>query len=193
MNTVNFKEIPIMEWGNNLAMKGMYYEDKDENGFIVPLLQKTILVNQEPKVVLMNREQWDEMLNQIDRKFVTGIDHKGEKMVLSKGRRQIDSTISWKVYKRDEYKCRYCAIDHVPLTVDHIVLWENGGATHEDNLVACCRKCNRKRGNLNYRQWLTDPYYTARKEYLTADVIAANELLGTKLDTLPTVLRQRKR
>ncbi|WP_212636678.1 HNH endonuclease, partial [Salmonella enterica] len=56
-------------------------------------------------------------------------------IILRKNQRILDQKIAWEVYRRDKYKCRYCGIDNVPLTVDHIITWESGGATHADNLM----------------------------------------------------------
>ena len=137
-------------------------------------------------------DEWHEIFKQQDYNFVKG-ELNGEKILLRKSQRNVDGTISWKVFRRDGYKCRYCAIDHVPLTVDHIWLWEEGGATHEDNLVSACKKCNRTRGNMNYRNWLKSDYYISKMKYLSHYTIKANQELADNLNNLPRVEKQRKR
>lgn len=176
-----------MEWGNSIVMKGILYEDIEGNNIIVPLLKKSIN-NTEPSLLSINKEEWDELLMQFDKKFTEGTLGAQEKMVLQKGTRQIDSAISWNVFRRDNYACRYCGINFVPLTVDHIITWETGGATHEDNLLTSCRKCNRKRGNTPYEEWITSSYYLKKADkYLSNKIIKANELIVSKLDKLPRV------
>ena len=105
-------------------------------------------------VLDMDGDDWKALLRQSDlvEKEVLSKDQTGTfyKAVARKCQRNIEQGISWNVYRRDGYKCRYCGNDKVPLTVDHLVLWEDGGPSIEDNLVACCRKCNKIRGDLKY-------------------------------------------
>jgi 5-methylcytosine-specific restriction endonuclease McrA len=76
-----------------------------------------------------------------------------------KSQRQIDSKVQWDCFRRDKYKCVYCNRDDVPLTIDHIMTWENGGPTTVENLVTACKKCNKTRGNTPYGDWLESDYY----------------------------------
>lgn len=48
------------------------------------------------------------------------------------------------VMKRDKGKCRYCGAD--ANQIDHITPYSRGGDHDEDNLVACCKECNRAAG-----------------------------------------------
>jgi 5-methylcytosine-specific restriction endonuclease McrA len=108
-----------------------------------------------------------------------------KKAILRKSTRQIDAGVSWRVFKRDEYTCRYCGKDDVPLTVDHLVLWEKGGPTIEDNLVACCKKCNKKRGNMKYEDWLVSDYYKKVSKNLSAEIRELNCVTKFSLSTIP--------
>ena len=50
---------------------------------------------------------------------------------------------------RDNSTCQYCD-KHLPpseLTLDHIMPRSRGGESTWDNLVACCKKCNHRKGN----------------------------------------------
>lgn len=107
------------------------------------------------------------------------------KAIVRKSQRQIDQAVSWKVFRRDGYTCRYCARDDVPLTVDHLVLWEEGGPTIEENLLSACRKCNKTRGRLQYVQWLVHPYYAKMADERGEILNAANILLASTLDAIP--------
>lgn len=51
------------------------------------------------------------------------------------------------VLARDNYTCQYCGCRDRDLTIDHVhPRWMGGGNTW-DNLVACCRKCNLRKGD----------------------------------------------
>jgi 5-methylcytosine-specific restriction endonuclease McrA len=112
-------------------------------------------------------------------------DGKLAKIVIRKSTRQIEQGVSWAVFRRDKYKCRYCGKDDVPLTVDHLVLWEDGGPSIEENLVACCRKCNKTRGSMQYEKWLSSDYMKKLGENLTEDEKWANVLLVSTLHKIP--------
>ena len=53
------------------------------------------------------------------------------------------------VFKRDEYVCQYCSIelDSTTATIDHVLPRCRGGKHEWNNIVTCCLKCNRKKGN----------------------------------------------
>ncbi len=50
---------------------------------------------------------------------------------------------------RDHSQCQYCG-KHLPpseLTLDHVFPRSRGGESTWDNLVACCKRCNHKKGS----------------------------------------------
>ena len=51
------------------------------------------------------------------------------------------------IYARDHYRCQYCGTkcQGKDLTLDHILPESRGGPFTWDNLVTCCRACNRKK------------------------------------------------
>lgn len=51
------------------------------------------------------------------------------------------------VFARDNYTCQYCGVQSRDLTIDHIVPKRHGGGMQWDNLVACCRRCNTRKGD----------------------------------------------
>lgn len=53
---------------------------------------------------------------------------------------------------RDNYTCQYCGKQARDLTIDHVIPRERGGAHTWDNLVACCQRCNLKKGNRTPQQ-----------------------------------------
>ena len=53
------------------------------------------------------------------------------------------------VLLRDHNTCQYCARASSPheLTLDHVVPRSRGGSSGWENLVACCRACNNRKGD----------------------------------------------
>jgi len=148
-------------------------------------------------VLSMSGDEWKKLIRQSDlvekEVLEKAEDGKLIKAVARKCQRSIDQNVSWAVYRRDEFRCRYCGNDKVPLTVDHLVLWEECGPSIEDNLVACCRRCNKTRGNMQYADWLKHPYYRKVSQNLTALTRTDNEELVETLDAIPRVIKKRKR
>lgn len=54
------------------------------------------------------------------------------------------------ILARDEFECQYCGTElHTrEATLDHIIPRSRGGRTTWENLVCCCKTCNRKKGGL---------------------------------------------
>jgi 5-methylcytosine-specific restriction endonuclease McrA len=48
---------------------------------------------------------------------------------------------------RDDETCQYCGKHTRELTLDHVVPRSRGGQSTWENLVACCKVCNGKKGN----------------------------------------------
>src|SRR5262245_21767086 len=50
---------------------------------------------------------------------------------------------------RHQYTCQYCGkvFDPSELTLDHVIPKSRGGSSNWDNLVACCKRCNNRKGN----------------------------------------------
>ncbi|HTE19831.1 MAG TPA: HNH endonuclease [Armatimonadota bacterium] len=51
------------------------------------------------------------------------------------------------VFARDDYQCQYCGLTGRELTIDHVIPKRLGGGATWENLVACCRRCNAKKGD----------------------------------------------
>jgi len=56
------------------------------------------------------------------------------------------------VLARDGYTCQYCGAKGRDLTIDHVIPRWMGGPHTWDNLVACCRRCNLKKGDKTPQQ-----------------------------------------
>lgn len=48
---------------------------------------------------------------------------------------------------RDDETCQYCGKQGHDLTLDHVIPRSKGGQSTWENLVACCKNCNNRKGN----------------------------------------------
>jgi 5-methylcytosine-specific restriction endonuclease McrA len=53
------------------------------------------------------------------------------------------------LFKRDDNTCQYCSckLDTTNATIDHVLPRCRGGKHEWNNIVACCLRCNRKKGD----------------------------------------------
>ncbi|HOL70069.1 MAG TPA: HNH endonuclease [Bryobacteraceae bacterium] len=53
------------------------------------------------------------------------------------------------ILMRDRYTCQYCqrTLPSNELTLDHVIPRSRSGETSWENLVACCHRCNNRKGN----------------------------------------------
>lgn len=206
------KDINLLDVGNTLQLAGAIYADDkraylcmfpDEQGYIETEEGNdcTILVQKDGKLITealsMDQDEWVQFIRQTDLLEVEAVVKEGAgqvgKAIIRKSTRQIEQGVSWQVYRRDNVKCRYCGADNVPLTVDHLVLWEVGGPSTVENLVSACRKCNKTRGNTPYEEWLQHPFYLKVSKNLSPEERQANEALLSTLSTIPIRPHQRSR
>jgi len=194
---MKFSDIKLLSVGDTIGMVGAVYLDEKEEQLIVfffpgeydgaPRLGLTI----KPEAVDMTVEDWTAFLRQTDLLETEILAKESKesatfyKAIVRKSQRSIDQIVSWRVYKRDQYRCRYCGNDNIPLTVDHLVLWEKGGPSTEANLLSCCKKCNKVRGNMPYAEWLTHAHYARVSAKLDDTTKRANEALVATLDKIP--------
>lgn len=193
MSVVDLSYINLMELGISIKVVGMLLERNDDT-FMVLLPENDIQNNL--TTMSLSHEDWKTMIKQLDFKEVEVLANdrgKLKRTIIRKCTRQIESSITWKVYRRDMYTCRYCGRNDIPLTVDHLVLWEKGGPSIEENLVTSCKRCNNKRGNMEYADWITSSYYKKISKHLHPTSIAANMYLITEIDKIPKRLHKRKR
>lgn len=146
-----FDKEEILKYGDKLEISGMVLANGVESEILM-FPEATLSI---PKLITPTHEQWKDLLYQLDTLGVQGLN----KIVLRKSQRNIEQTISWNVFRADNYTCQYCAKNDVPLTVDHIVLWEKMGASVEKNLISACKKCNKTRGNMEFPEWLKSDYF----------------------------------
>jgi len=191
---MKFEDFDLLKIGNSLEIKGVLYGNTSEDFMIMlPAQEEPTMM----KILTPTLEEWNKIVRQSDlleTEIVSGDSNK--KIIVRKSTRQIDLSVSWAVFRRDGYKCRYCGNDHVPLTVDHIVLWEEGGPSIDDNLITSCKKCNNTRGSMQYEEWLDSPEYERVSEKLTSEeklrnVVYINHIPKIKADHMRVNKRNR--
>ena len=84
-----------------------------------------------------------------------------------------------------EFCCRYCGRTGIPLSVDHIILWEEGGPSTEENLITACKKCNRMRGSQQYPNWLISEYYYKMSRDIDEETRQKNAAIVQTMASIP--------
>jgi len=188
---MNIGHLKLEDFGNTILLAGGVFSDQYNHLHVI------LLPGVDPDMESMitpSHEEWKEIIKKTDLKIVEVT--QGEKVaraLVRKCERSIDKRVSWKVFKRDNYTCRYCGSDDTPLTVDHLVLWEEGGPSIEENLVAACSKCNKMRGNMLLVEWLESDAYRDRSKDLSLEAKLRNVEVATTLDSIPRKQVVRKR
>lgn len=186
---MTFSDIKLTDIGTTIQMVGAVYADGRGKAYYFAF-PSTHGEGANPEHVEMTDEDWKIMLRQADlvevEATVQAEDGTLSKAIARKSQRQIDSQVSWNVFRRDNFMCRYCGTEKLSLTVDHLVRWEDGGPSIEANLVACCRKCNKVRGDTAYAAWLRHPYYIEVSQKVS---FAYQELNRRVADTLASIPR----
>ena len=187
MNIVLFKNLNLLSIGNTVQISGMIWSGEGIN-YLCYLPDE---FNPEYNTVLMplTLEEWNELVRQSDlmETEILAKDTEGKlvKTILRKSTRQIDQAIQWKVFERDEYCCRYCGRTGIPLSVDHIILWEEGGPSTEENLITACKKCNRMRGSQQYPNWLISEYYYKMSRDIDEETRQKNAAIVQTMASIP--------
>lgn len=189
-------DLDILSFGKTIQIAGVLFQGEGKL-FLTPFPEDSETEASALERLDLSLEDWNTVLRQTDlletEILARAADGALTKTVIRKSQRQIEQGVSWQVFKRDSYSCRYCGKDDVPLTVDHLVCWESGGPSIPENLVAACRRCNKTRGDLSYEAWLEHPYYKKVSSGLSDLTREANiQLLGT-LRQIPLNVHKRSR
>jgi hypothetical protein len=186
---MKLEDINIHEVGTTIRLVGAIYTDGKGGFLALPLPGEDYEPGQPTEALTMDLADWQTFVHQTDLVEIPALvaqpDGKTARILVRKTARQISQNVSWAVYRRDFIRCRYCGCNDVPLTVDHLVLWEDGGPSTEANLVAACKKCNNTRGNTPYAEWLRSRYYQRVSQNLPPMVQEANEKLAHTLAAIP--------
>lgn len=176
---MKLKDIDIFEVGSEIQLVGAVYNSRDKTYLcLLPEEEKKELV-----LLDMNREDWKKFIKQSDL-LERQIDTGSQKAIFRKTQRLIEAHMMWGVYKRDNYHCRYCGRSGVPLSVDHLILFEEGGPTILENLLTACKPCNRERGSMQYKDWIESDTYANRSVNLSENIKQKNIELIDTLDNI---------
>lgn len=171
--------LELMDIGHEVQMCGAVYSGKGRV-IVIPFPDEHMTGwTPDTSYMELSPDDWAAFLNQSDT-----LNTPVGKAILRKCQRQIDQIVAWNVFKRDSYECRYCGRRGLPLTVDHVELWEDGGPTIEDNLISACRRCNKTRGRMKYEDWLESPEYNQCSRYLDHAIDQQNQDVLSKLAQL---------
>jgi hypothetical protein len=188
-------QMNLLDLGNTIQIAGVVYADAEV--LYICMMPEEAFDDKVPRVLELSQEDWQRFIYQTDKVetevLAEASDGKIAKVVIRKCTRVIAQNTSWEVFRRDQYQCRYCGRNDVPLTVDHLVLWEEGGPSTPDNLVSACKRCNKKRGNMQYEDWLRSPAYRDLSKNLRADFETLNREVVARLDSIPVRYHQRGR
>jgi hypothetical protein len=194
MEKIKLEDINLLDVGVNLRLTGVIYSDVDSHILCFLPNEED---GQDSYILNMDLEDWKKFIRQTDLTEVeTLVLHPNGgvvKAILRKSARNIDARITWRVFKRDNYTCRYCGAEGVPMTIDHLILWKKGGATVKGNLVTTCRKCNKIRGDMPYHQWIVSRTYLNKSKNLSQEVIAKNLDLIETIKSIPRVVHKKSR
>lgn len=190
MNTIKLSDLNIYDIGNTINIAGVIYANEEQT-YLAPLPSMGELSGEMVQLV-MDVDDWNTFLRQTDIQEIQ-VDTPHGKAILRKSNRMIDAAVSWRVFKRDDYCCIYCGTDDAPLTVDHLILWQDGGPSTEENLVTSCRKCNKARGDKTYVGWLKSPYYKRVSQNLNEYMRIRNSALADSLGSISRVKNIRSR
>lgn len=209
---MKIQDVGLLKFGNTIQLAGAVYTD-DRTLYLAMFPEDRIQLGTSGESVVhfrpgdldergvyvldMDDEDWKVFLRQTDLMEVEVVTRASDgtlaKAIVRKSARQIDQGVSWRVFKRDGYACRYCGNDNTPLTIDHLITWESMGPTIEENLVTACRKCNKTRGETEYGAWLLHPYYLEVSKKISVEKRLANEALVATLGTIPLRVNQKSR
>jgi hypothetical protein len=204
---MKFQHFPLSDVGLTLQVVGVIYSGSTSDQFYAvpfPGYEDEVetgldnwAVADETVIVEAGTEGWKALLRQGDLAEVEVLSRNkaGElsKAIARKSQRQIDSQVSWNVFRRDNFSCRYCGTEKLHLTVDHLIPWEDGGPSIEGNLNSSCRPCNKVRGRTSYASWLKHPAYIERSKGLSIVVQERNVQVADTLAAIPRnpVIRER--
>ena len=186
------KGLDLYDIGHKLVIEGIVLNGNEGGSHVLMFPDKEL--NDVTSYRDFTLEDWEDILKQMDTmELEVTQGEKLPKIILRKSQRNIEGKVSWAVFRRDNFTCRYCGDDSSPMTVDHLRLWEEGGPSIIANLVCSCRKCNRNRGNTPYDEWLESTYYKHVSKNLDTATIIANANLVDEIKMIPLNKHKRRR
>lgn len=190
MNQITLgKDINILQIGNEFQISGLLFSGQGQS-FALSLPHKHDDINEPISQLKLDQQGLLDFLRQMDLLEVEMFQNDGSgfvKQIVRKTQRQIDNIMQWQVFDRDNYTCRYCGRKGIPMSVDHIILWEEGGPSIADNMLTACKSCNRDRGSIFYEDWIKSKMYESKSKNLTQQQKNANIMVVLDLPRLQSL------
>lgn len=188
MNKIELgKDIKLLDIGNLYQISGLIFSGQGKS-FITLLPHKQDDIFEPISLLPLTLQQMQDFNRQLDLLEVEMFarDSSGGliKSIVRKTERQIDSVLQWACFERDSYKCRYCGRTGIPLSVDHIIFYEEMGPTIMDNLLTSCKSCNRDQGRVQYVDWIKSPVYLDKSKNLPESTKNANLAIALDIPRL---------
>ena len=99
----------LLEFGHTIQIAGAVYSSADE---MYVLLFPDEPADRPATSLQLTPEQWQKLIRQTDlletEILAQAEDGKLVKTIVRKSTRQIEQGVSWNVFRRDGYRCRYC-------------------------------------------------------------------------------------
>jgi len=194
---MKFEDLDLLSIGHTVQLAGVIYVGNRTSYFCY-------LPNEEPEInwpaetLEMDVDQWSTFLRQTDLVEVEILakasDGKVAKAIVRKSARIVNNDVTWACFRRDNFTCRYCGRADCAMTADHLVLFTEGGPWTKENIVTACKKCNKKRGDTPYAEWLEAGYYKdvssgqQGRPGIKPEVHEANVALIATLDAIPRMM-----
>ena len=177
MKVIQLDDINLLDVGNNIGVTGSIWTNNNGVSYIALFPEFTLDDLGELQVLEMDLDDWAKFIRQsdlVETEILKNDNGSLKKVLVRKTARLIDTRMQWRVFQRDNYSCRYTGEAGIPLSVDHIDLWEDGGATVDANLLAVSKKANKLRGNMPYEEWINSDVYKRISQNLSEEVKQAN-------------------
>jgi len=187
MKVIKLDDINLLDVGNNIGITGSIWTDNNGVSYIALFPGFTLDDLGELQTLEMSLDDWTKFIRQADlveTEILKNDNGNLKKVIVRKTARLIDTRMQWRVFQRDNYTCRYTGETGIPLSVDHIDLWEDGGATVDENLLSVSKKANKLRGNIPYEEWINSDVYKKISQNLPEEIKQANLDIVSRLSHL---------
>jgi hypothetical protein len=103
-------------------------------------------------VFQLSDDQWSEWLRLSDNPEILVMPAKA---FHRKVRYEISGAVQQKIWVADGLKCMYCGVRMglSPLSIDHFIPLETGGANDTSNFLSACKNCNKRKGSMDPHEW----------------------------------------